>query len=188
MNPPAPSALSGDAQLIEACIAGEERAWEALLQKYKRLIYAVILRYRLSEEDAGDIFQAVCIDLFNELGNLRKVEAIRGWLARITANKCFHWKRSQNKYPQTPLDEATPQTGEDLPQWLEAIERDQLVREAVTRLTPRCRELLTMLFYEDPPRPYELVAKELSLAAGSIGFIRGRCLKKLESELEKLGL
>lgn len=188
MKPVPPSAHATDSELVEACIAGNELAWEALLQKYKRLIYAIILRYRVAEEDMGDIFQAVCIDLYNELGNLRNVEAIRGWIARITANKCFHWKQSRRKHIHDALDDSTPETREGLPEWLEATERDQAVREAVDRLNPRCRNLLRMLFYEDPPRPYELVAKQLSLATGSVGFIRGRCLKKLEAELEKLGL
>ncbi|MBL8218919.1 MAG: sigma-70 family RNA polymerase sigma factor [Bryobacterales bacterium] len=177
-----------DSELVRLCLAGEERAWEALLQKYKRLIYAIILKYRMTDEDAADIFQAVCVDLFQELVHLRNVGAIRGWLGRVTANRCFHWKRRKNLHPHDEVDESIAQPGEEMPEWLESVERDQMVREAMDRLSPRCRELLRMLFFEDPPRPYDAVARQLSLATGSIGFIRGRCLKKLESELAGLGL
>lgn len=177
-----------DAELIRRCLAGEEQAWEALLEKYKRLIYAIILRYRMPDEDAADIFQAVCVDLFHELGDLRNAGAIRGWLAKVTANRCYHWKRKKNLHPHDAVDEGLAQPGEGVPDWLEGVERDQKVREALARLSPRCRELLRMLFFEDPPRAYEAVARELSLATGSIGFIRGRCLRKLESELDGLGL
>lgn len=44
-----------------------------------------------------------------------------------------------------------------------------------------------MLFFDDPPRAYDEVARTLSLAKGSIGFIRGRCMDKLRSALEEAG-
>ena len=186
MSAPAPQ--WEDSRLVEACLAGDERAWEALLQKYKRLIYGMILKYRLSEEDAGDVFQAVCLDLFKELGNLRQTDALRGWIARVTVNKCFHLKRKAARRPQDELDESFPEDAELVAEVLATAERDQLVRESVLRLSERCQQLVRLLFFEDPPRPYEEVARQLGLALGSIGFIRGRCLKKLAAELEAAGL
>jgi DNA-directed RNA polymerase specialized sigma24 family protein len=47
--------------------------------------------------------------------------------------------------------------------------------------------MIHLLFFETPPRPYQEVARELGLATGSIGFIRGRCLTRLRKELEKVG-
>jgi len=44
-----------------------------------------------------------------------------------------------------------------------------------------------MLFFEATARPYQEIAKELGIATGSIGFIRGRCLKKLRQALERGG-
>jgi len=44
-----------------------------------------------------------------------------------------------------------------------------------------------LLFYEQPPIPYDEVARRLGLATGSIGFIRGRCLKKLRANLKASG-
>jgi DNA-directed RNA polymerase specialized sigma24 family protein len=56
------------------------------------------------------------------------------------------------------------------------------------RLTPRCQEMIRMLFFEEPAKPYDEVAQSLGLATGSIGFIRGRCLKQMLRVLEELGL
>jgi RNA polymerase sigma factor (sigma-70 family) len=67
------------------------------------------------------------------------------------------------------------------------IERRQMVREALDELPSRCREMIEFLFLKDPPLPYAEVATRLSLAVGSIGFIRKRCLNKLKSALERLG-
>jgi DNA-directed RNA polymerase specialized sigma24 family protein len=62
-----------------------------------------------------------------------------------------------------------------------------MVRDAISQLNPRCEQMVQMLFFENPPRPYQEVAAELDIATGSIGFIRGRCLQKLKKYLEKMG-
>jgi hypothetical protein len=47
--------------------------------------------------------------------------------------------------------------------------------------------MINLLFFENPPLAYHQVAQKLKLATGSIGFIRGRCLKKLRKALEERG-
>jgi DNA-directed RNA polymerase specialized sigma24 family protein len=51
----------------------------------------------------------------------------------------------------------------------------------------RCVQMIHMLFFETPARPYGEIAKALGLAEGSIGFIRGRCLSRLRKHLETKG-
>jgi DNA-directed RNA polymerase specialized sigma24 family protein len=70
---------------------------------------------------------------------------------------------------------------------LAQLQREQLIREVVAALPARCERMVRMLFYEMPPRPYQDIAKELGIATGSIGFIRGRCLSRLKKQLEKMG-
>jgi DNA-directed RNA polymerase specialized sigma24 family protein len=70
---------------------------------------------------------------------------------------------------------------------LQEVEEEQAVRDAIQRLTPRCAQLVRLLFYEQPPVPYNEVAQKLGLATGSIGFIRGRCLNRLQKILAELG-
>jgi DNA-directed RNA polymerase specialized sigma24 family protein len=67
-------------------------------------------------------------------------------------------------------------------------ERRHLLDLAVSRLPSRCRTLVTMLFFEQPPVAYAEAAQRLGLAEGSIGFIRGRCLNKLRKQLRELGI
>jgi RNA polymerase sigma factor (sigma-70 family) len=79
------------------------------------------------------------------------------------------------------------ETGESADSLVSELQQDQLLREALSELTPRCRRLVQMLFFESPTRPYLQVAKDLKLAPGSIGFIRKRCLDKLRKRLEQMG-
>ncbi len=77
---------------------------------------------------------------------------------------------------------------EELPEeMLSQLQREQMLRDAIAALPARCNRLIGLLFFDDPPRPYGEVAKQLKLATGSIGFIRGRCLKLLRQRLEREG-
>jgi RNA polymerase sigma factor (sigma-70 family) len=183
-----------DTRLIRECLAGNEQAWAALINRYKRLIYSIPIKYGARPEDAADILQAVCIELFSELSNLRKTESLKSWLISVTAHQAFHWKKRQRP-GQVDLDGMEPEVADaqvratDIlaPELLEEVEQEQMVREAIRQLPPRCAEMVRLLFYEHPPLPYAEVARRLGLATGSIGFIRGRCLKRLEKNLMEMG-
>lgn len=178
-----------DEKLVQACLAGDERAWNTLIDKYKRLIYSVPIKYGFSPDDAGDVFQNVCIDLFTNLGKVRKIESLRSWLITVATHKCFHWKRHQKS--DVELDAMEQEMAEEIAaapaQMLQEVQEEQAVRDAIERLTPRCAQLVKLLFYEQPPVPYNEVARKLGLATGSIGFIRGRCLNRLQKILAELG-
>lgn len=178
-----------DEKLVQDCLNGDENAWNKLIDKYKRLIYSVPVKYGLSPDDAADIFQNVCVDLFQNLSKVRKIESLRSWLITVATHKCFHHKKQQK--PNVELDAMEQDVAEDLaaavPQVLEEVEEEQAVRDAIEKLSPRCAELVKMLFFQQPPRPYTEVAQKLGLATGSIGFIRGRCLNRLQKILAELG-
>lgn len=180
-----------DAQLVRRCLDGDEAAWDALIDRYKRLIYSIPFKYGATADDAGDIFQAVCVDLVTELPKLRKADAVKAWLVSITRHKSLRWKtRARREQAWDAADDAAEHVAADdlnAAQVLEAVQRDQSVREAMAALPDRCRELMRLLFYGNPPPPYADVARQLGLATGSIGFIRGRCLKKLEATLKAQG-
>ena len=177
-----------DERLVQECLAGDERAWATLIDKYKRLIYSVPVKYGFSPDEAGDIFQNVCIDLFTNLGKLRKIESLRSWLITVATHKCFHVKKHTKQ--DVELDAMEQEVAEEIaaaPQIMQEVQEEQAVRDAIERLTPRCAQLVKLLFYEQPPVPYNEVAQKLGLATGSIGFIRGRCLNRLQKILAELG-
>ena len=180
-----------DARLVEACREGDQDAWRVLVSRYRRLIYSIPSRYGAQPADAADIFQAVCLELYAELPRLRKVQSLRSWLISVTTHQAYHWKRRVRRRQADTNDALDPETSQASdpvpPEIIEAAEREQILRDAIAALPPRCAEMIRLLFYEDPPLPYAQVAKRLGLAIGSIGFVRGKCLKKLERLLEDAG-
>jgi len=179
---------SQDGFLVQECLKGSEEAWSALIDKYKNLIFSIPLKYGFPPDDAAEIFQAVCINVLEELPRLREPRALAAWLIQMTSHKCFRWKEQRNRYIETELQETLADELPRMPENLfREIERERILREALTALSPDCKRLVELLFFENPPVPYEELSKTLGMAKGSIGATRMRCLEKLRSWLEKKG-
>lgn len=178
-----------DTRLVRECLGGGEEAWCALISKYKNLIFSIPMKYGFSSDESTDIFQAVCLDLLSELPKLRKVKALPKWIMQITAHKCFHRKQQERRTEVSDpndkqFEKSTPARAEEI---LREAEDEQGLRQAMAELTPRCRQLVHMLFYDEPARPYQEIAETLGIAVGSIGFIRQRCLERLRKRLLEEG-
>ena len=179
-----------DSELVSACLSGDEEAWSELVDRYSRLIYSIPLRQGLSREDAADVFQAVCLDLVAELPKLPEPQALPAWVIRTTARKVGKWKRRSDRFvPDEGNLAENAYDDVDLPDSLiEHCQRTQALRDGIEGLSERCQAMVRMLFFETPARPYKDVAQALGVATGSIGFMRIKCLDRLRSVLERVGL
>ena len=184
---------SSDERLIGRCLKGDQEAWSALIDKYKNLIYSIPMKLGM-HQDAGDIFQSVCVDLLSELPRLREHRALPKWLMQTCYHKCLHYQRAADRLVElapegTDSNAAPPASStDDLPEHLLVqLEQEQILRDAISKLPEKCERMVRLLFFEFPPRPYENIAQELGMATGSIGAIRGRCLAYLRRHLEKRG-
>ncbi|MFN8587308.1 MAG: sigma-70 family RNA polymerase sigma factor [Candidatus Eisenbacteria bacterium] len=176
---------AADARLVERCLAGDARAWEALVRRHERLVYAVGRSWRLSDEDMTDVFQEVFSALVKSLPRLRDARTLVRWLsvtaeriARATALKRRREQslavESETALEERPSDDAP--VGADL----ELLERQSLVRLAFGGLSDRCKRLLHALYYEDPAPAYAELSKRLGVPIGSLGPTRARCMEKLK--------
>jgi|SRR5690348_8752315 len=184
-----PAEVLSDDLLLKRCLAGSEDAWLLLLEKYKALIYSIPVRYGLCREDASDVFQTTCVELLARLAQFREPRALPKWLMQVAHHESLRWKRrraqtsARNSDAEFP-EPAIPAIADAL---VQQIEEEQMVREAVARLTPQCQRLVELLFFETPARPYAEVARELGLAVGSIGFTREKCMERLRRHLAQAG-
>jgi RNA polymerase sigma factor (sigma-70 family) len=178
-----------DARLVKECLSGSEEAWALLVEKYKALIYSVPVKFGLPQQEAAEVFQATCVELLQRLPELRKPQALPKWLSLVAHHQCYRWKLQQQRLvsrdaePDLPVPE-TPAIADTL---VQQTQEEQILREALAGLTPQCRRLMHMLFFEAPPRPYAEVAAALGLELGSIGFTRQKCLQRLRRRLAELG-
>lgn len=178
-----------DVALVARCRRGDGKAWEALVRRYQRLVYAVARRAGLDEHAAADVFQTVFTRLFEALPRIQEPDRLQAWIVTTAKRETLlQLKRGQRTVSMT--SEAEP--GEEPAEWdvpdegplpedaLAELQELDRVREALERLDERCRGLLRRLFQDsDEPVSYDAISKELGLAIGSIGPTRARCLDKL---------
>ena len=188
---PARDTDSLDGRLVRECLEGDEDGLVGALARYKRLIYSIPVKYGLSADEATDVFQDVCVELLAELPRLRDPRALPKWLIQVTSHKCVHLKRLTNRHCFDRRSVRRGRSTSPIPLTSRAgSARGRArtgLRDAVSALSPRCRQLIQMLFFETPARPYQEIARQFNLANGSIGFIRGRCLGRLRNELHRNG-
>ena len=158
--------------------------------RYKRLVYSVPTRWGLTPDDSVDIFQAVWLDCFRQLSSLRNVERLQPWLIRVAVRKCHRFSETSRARQEEQLGDEHTDTlpgADDPTRLMTELDRDQTLRLAFDRLPPRCRQVLQLLFFEDPQPTYQAIASRLGLSENSIGFTRERCLNNLRRILDELG-
>ena len=168
---------------------GNEKAWQILVNRYRRFVYSIPIKWGLSADDAVDIFQTVWLDCFRQLASLRNIDLLQPWLRRVAIRKCYRLTSDMRARAETSVaDEEMEELGEiDEVSRLLDLDKEQLVRNALEKLTPRCRQIIECLFFEEPRPSYQAVASRLGLSQNSIGFTRERCLNSLKKILTEGG-
>jgi RNA polymerase sigma factor (sigma-70 family) len=186
MNPSTPS---DDASLVARCQQGEAAAWAALVQRYQRLVYAVVMRTGLDEHTAADVFQTVFSRLLQHLPRLTQPERLQAWIVTTTKREALRVRElgrrtvsmsAPDDAPGEGLEDTLPDDAPLAEDALSDLQQLDLLRAGLDRLDTRCRDLLLMLFADEDERPgYDEVARRLAMPVGSIGPTRARCLGKL---------
>jgi RNA polymerase sigma factor (sigma-70 family) len=167
-----------DAQLVGRCRAGETGAWDELVERFSRYVYAIAVRvYRLADHDAEDVFQDVFARTFERLGSLRDDAAIRPWLAQLTRNACVDRLRAAAR--EQPAEELP---ADETDAMLERLDEALDVHEGLESLSGDCRDILDRFFARD--ESYRTIGEALDLPAGTIASRISRCLGKLRQKLE----
>jgi RNA polymerase sigma factor (sigma-70 family) len=186
---PAHSQLT-DEDLVSLCLRGERKAWESLILRYERLIWAVARRSGLSEPDCADVFQHTCVKLLEKLDTLRDRRCLAAWLVSTAGRQCREVRR-KHKVREVAARRLTaePPPESSLPhEELAELEEKAMLRAALDRLSPRCRRIVELTFLSRSRRSYAEIAEELGIPEGSIGPTRMRCVEKLRMILRDLGV
>jgi RNA polymerase sigma factor (sigma-70 family) len=171
--------LLADADLVARCREGDQQAWNELVNRFSRYVYAITSRvYRLSQHDAEDVFQDVFARTYERLDDLRDDEAIRPWIATLTRRMCVDRMRSGGR--EQPMDEPIdPGETDDA---IDTLDEALAIHEGLKALPEHCGEILDRFFARD--ESYRTIGEALNLPPGTIASRISRCLGKLKGQLE----
>lgn len=170
--------------LLESAADGDQAAWDALVDRYASLLWAVARAHRLGDAEAEDVVQTTWLKLVENLRRIQDPERLPGWLATTVRNECLRQiRRSQRERPtDDEAWQARPSGAPAVDEALLAEERNAALWRALAKLSEQCQRLLRVLM-ADPAPSYAEVSAALDLPVGSIGPTRQRCLARLRERV-----
>jgi RNA polymerase sigma factor (sigma-70 family) len=178
------------ADLLAKASHGDQRAWNAIVDRYTNLLWSVGRAHRLETADIGDVVQTTWLRLLENLDRIRDPERLAGWLATTARRECLRVLRRSGRESVGWDDESAPHLGErpsvPIDQLLLVEERDAQLWQCFLRLSARCQQLLRVLMAAEPAS-YAEIAQAWDMPVGSIGPTRMRCLQRLREITRETG-
>ena len=173
----------GDQTLIEEVRTGSMRAFEEIMKRYERVVYATCMAYAATSEDALDMTQEVFVKVYEKIGSFRGSGTFKGWLLRIAHNQGLNWVRGHARHGDHR--ELTPANSPQIPASQDSDlirqERWDLLREALLHLNPRQRQAVMLRYFEKTS--IGEIATILGCTEGTAKNILFRSLRKLRDHL-----
>jgi RNA polymerase sigma factor (sigma-70 family) len=179
-------------QLIEKALAGEQKAYSDIVDRFREQIFHFILRMVKDRAQAEDLTQETFIKAFRALASFNSNYAFSTWLYKIAANNCIDFFRKK-KLATTSLD--TPIKAKDgdlhrdfadheLGPESELISKEQTnqIQLAVDALPPKYKEAILLRHSQD--KSYEEIADELGIPLGTVKVRIFRAREMLKSYLK----
>lgn len=154
-----------DAARVRDCLAGDQRAFAALVEQYEKPVYNVALRMLRNPEDARDIAQSVFLKAYQNLSNYDPQYKFYSWIYRMAINESLNILRSHGRDAE-PVDERLPADDAGPVDVLAAGQGREAVLAAVGRLKPEHRSVIVLHYFVD--LPYDDIADVLEVDAKTV--------------------
>ena len=174
-----------NADLLCRAAAGDQGAWEQLVDRYAGLVWSVTRDFRLADGDRADVAQTTWLRLLEHVDRIDDPSRLGAWLVTTARRECLRVLELRRRVVVSSFEDGVqdaPAPEPEVDDGLLAAERARDVRRAVDSLPPRWRALMGMLM-ADPAPSYAEISAVLDLPVGSIGPTRGRCLDRLRTLL-----
>lgn len=169
---------ASDERLLAGFLAGDEVAFQRLVEKHSEELYRFVARFVRSTAVAEDVVQETFVQVFQSAGSFDSAKRFRPWLFTIAANKARDHLRSRVRRREVPL--TSPGSAESEVSYLDFLADDQSepgsvmedeesrqrVREIVTRMPNNLREVLVLGYFQR--FAYKEIAEVLSIPLGTV--------------------
>ncbi len=180
---------STDWELVQACRADNEAAWDIMLNRYQRWVFFVPRRYGLTDADAADIVQITYTIMMDNLHVFHAESNIKAWLGTVAKRQTWLRLKKHDRedvyYEEDLSDSALLMSKSGKPQ--DTLALADWLHDGLGRLGEKCRTLLLALYLEDTKPSYDDISNRFGMSVGSIGPTRARCLKKLKEIMNEIG-
>jgi RNA polymerase sigma-70 factor (ECF subfamily) len=144
------TAASSDITLVNRIAAGDKLAMHALFVRHRTGIYRWLLRFVNSETLAEDLLSDVFLDVWRQADRFEGRSSVSTWLMAIARFKALSaWQRRTEDELTEEIEATLLDTANDPEAVLQEKNRNELLREALTRLSREHREIIDLVYYHD---------------------------------------
>ena len=173
--------LKNERNLILAATRGSREAFDAIVERNYRGVYAHALRMLGNGDDAADATQTTFVKAHRSMKEFDTTRPIRPWLYRICTNVCTDIVRSKHRgHDSLDQHEYMLESGEQPEDAAVRGELAGVIRKAIAKLPERYRRIIVMRHYE--MMDVEEIAERVGAPEGTIKswLFRPRALLKRE--------
>ncbi|MBL7075253.1 sigma-70 family RNA polymerase sigma factor [candidate division KSB1 bacterium] len=174
-----------DIELVERFQGGDERAFNEIVNRYKKKIYFLTLRMVNNPQDAEDLSQEVFIRAYKGLAKFQRESALFTWLYRIAVNHCINFNRKKRWTRFFSLEELKVEKGssEQNPEEIMAAgEIMEEIKRTVARLPQKQRIVFILRQYEN--MHHKEIAAILGRNVGTVKANYFQAVHRLRRELK----
>jgi len=182
-----------DLAIVQRVQAGDVRAFELLIQKYRERLFAIIYNLTANREDASDLAQEAFIKAFRSIGSFKGDSSFFTWLYRIAVNASLtHLKRNRMRrfFSFENLSEEVSQSelAEVLADKLQADkptlikELQEKLNEALQRLSLKHRTVV--ILFEIEGLSHQEIAQVMECSEGTVRSRLHYAKQQLQSYLQ----
>ena len=146
---PTPDPNQRDLELVRRFQAGEEGAFDQLVEAHRREIYRLAYRLLGNHADADDLAQEAFLRVYRSLGRFRGEASFRTWTTRIVLNLVTDRRRELASHRPTSLEDLTPAEHPSEAGKQDGFIQAEILRRAVGSLPKRQRETLILRVFQE---------------------------------------
>ena len=175
---------SSDEMLVTRIAAGDKLAMQVLFARHRASVYRWLLRFVGNETVAEDLLSDVFFDVWQQAGRFEGRAAVTTWLLSIARFKALSARRRRTHAEMDETIEATVADSADNPEIaLQKKSRNELVRTALTKLSPDHREIIDLVYYHE--KSVEDCALILGIPAATVKTRMFYARKKLAEQVQE---
>jgi RNA polymerase sigma-70 factor (ECF subfamily) len=177
--------------LIQRCLQGDQRAWDAIVRQYWRRVFNVAYKFVGRHEEAEDLTQDIFLKVFRSLESFDRRANFQTWLISVSRNLCIDHYRSVRKEREivdrgVNASDLSPAAQEPGPiAALEQRDRVTLLRQALASLPDTLRTAVVMRDIQE--LSYQEIADRLRLPEGTVKSRINRGRTELARQIRRIG-
>ena len=170
-----------DDEAVLACQNGDRDAFRHVVERYKDVLFGTAVLMAGNRADAEEHVQEALLSMWHSIDDFQRERPIKPWLMRILVNVVLSHRRKPSA-PTVTLDELSDHTAPvDVTESLEASEERQVIRNALSRLTPEHRQVVVLRYFADLTVPE--IARAIEAREGTVKSRLHRALGQMYEQL-----